>query len=256
MNKTKGFTIVEMAVVLLIVGLLLGGMMMPMTAQIRERRIDETQKALEEIREAVIGYAVSQTVPHLPCPDKTGGGGPGTANDGLEDVTAAGACVIQEGNIPWATLGVAPDDSWGHRFHYRVAAVYSNRVTAFTLTSAVTTPAANLLSVCQTSPNAASTTCAPANTTIANGLPAVFLSYGMNGRGAITTTGALIPPAPPPVFPITLNSDEYENTNSDHIFVMHPPELAAGAKGEFDDQVVWLSSNLLNSRMISAQRLP
>ncbi len=256
MKKIQGFTIIEMAVVLIIIGLLLGGLITPLSTQIRDRQIAETQKAIDEIKEALIGYAVSQTIPHLPCPDKTTAAGQGTANDGLEDVTPAGTCVTQEGNIPWATLSVAKEDSWGRRFHYSVAAVYSNRITPFSLTTPVTTPAANLLSVCQSPPNVASTTCAPANTTIASGLPAVILSYGINGRGAITNAGVQIPPAPPPVPPIVINSDEYENTNANNIFVMHSPASANASGGEFDDQVGWLSATVLNSRMIAAQRLP
>lgn len=248
MNKKKGFTgftLVEMAIVLLIVGLLLGGVMMPLIAQIQERRITETQKALDEVREALIGYAASQTTPHLPCPDKTTAAGLGTANDGLEDFNpATGICIQAEGNIPWATLGVSDVDAWGRRLHYRVDATYSNHLATapFTLTPTGT------LRVCQ------ATACA---VTIAANLPAVILSYGRNGRGAITTSGALIPAAPPPVFP-AVNSDEYENTNSDITFVMHPPAAPGSPApgGEFDDQVIWLSSNLLNSRMISAQKLP
>lgn len=259
MNKKNGFTIVEMAIVLLIIGLLLGGLMMPLTAQIRERRMNETQKALDEIREALIGYAASQTPPHLPCPDKTTAAGVGTANDGQEDVTAAGPCVTQEGNIPWVTLGTSHEDSWGRNFHYSVAAVYSNRVTPFTLASAGT------LSVCQSGQLPAALTCNPANTIIAANLPAVILSYGINGRGAITNTGTLIPAAPAPLpsppAPPAVNSDEYENTQTfplSNIFVMHPPALpnSPAPGGEFDDQVIWLSSTLLNSRMISAQKLP
>jgi prepilin-type N-terminal cleavage/methylation domain-containing protein len=44
MNRA-GFTLVEMAIVLVIVGLLLGGLLMPLSAQIEQRRIGETQKA-------------------------------------------------------------------------------------------------------------------------------------------------------------------------------------------------------------------
>jgi prepilin-type N-terminal cleavage/methylation domain-containing protein len=257
MNKKKnGFTIVEMAIVLLIVGLLLGGLMMPLTAQIRERRIIETQKSLDEIREALIGYAASQPLPHLPCPDIATVGAV-NANDGQEDFNPGGTCVVTEGNIPWVTLGVPDGDAWGRHFHYKVTPAYSNRPPApmFTLASPGT------LTVCQTGQLPSALACVPGTATIATNLPAVILSFGINGRGAVTTSGALIPlpspPLPSPPAPPSPNSGEYDNANLfNNIFVMHPPSLPGGADGEFDDQVIWLSSSLLNSRMIAAQKLP
>jgi prepilin-type N-terminal cleavage/methylation domain-containing protein len=235
-QAAAGFTLVEMAIVLVIVGLLLGGLLMPLSAQIEQRRIGETQKALDEIKEALIGYAANQIPPHLPCPDKTGGGGAGTANDGLEDFTAAtGACVTQEGNIPWATLGVADVDGWGNRIHYSVTAIHSNRLPAATFALA----SIGTLNVCTTA------ACA---TTTAAALPAIVLSYGKNGFGAINAAG-IANPAP-------TSADELANTDLNASFVSHPKTDASPAVGEFDDIVAWLSVGQLNSRMISAQRLP
>lgn len=235
-----GFTLVEMAIVLVIIGLLIGGLLMPLTAQVEQRRISETRKALDEIKEALIGYAANQTPPHLPCPDKTGAGGVGTANDGLEDVTVAtGLCVVTEGNIPWATLGVADVDGWGNRIHYSVTALYASRSPAamFALDSAGT------LSVCTTA------ACA---TTTATALPAIVLSYGKNGFGAINSAG-IANPAP-------TSADEIQNTGAvpipHAIFVSRPQTDVGSAAGEFDDIVTWLPTGQLNSRMISAQRLP
>ena len=231
-RQNTGFTLVEMAIVLVIVGLLLGGLLMPLGAQVEQRKISETQKALDDIKEALIGYAVNQTPPHLPCPDKTGGGGAGTANDGLEDVTAAtGACVAQEGNIPWATLGVADVDAWGNRIHYRVDTPFSNRSPAATFTLAST----GALRACPTAACAAST---------ATALPAIVLSYGKNGFGA-----SGIKPAP-------TSADEVENTDIDTDFVSRTPSPAGSTAGEFDDIATWLSPNTLFNRMVAAGKLP
>ncbi len=60
--KRAGFTLVEMAIVLVIVGLLLGGLLMPLSAQVEQRRIGETQKALDEIKEALVGFAIANTI--------------------------------------------------------------------------------------------------------------------------------------------------------------------------------------------------
>ena len=154
-HHSQGFTLVEMAIVLLILGLLLGGGLTVLSAQIDQQRVKDTQRILEDAKEALIGYAVNQTPPHLPCPDKTGGGGAGTANDGLEDVNVAtGVCVNPEGNLPWATLGVADIDGWGNRIRYRVTPAFSNRAPAVTLTLAMN----GVLRVCPDATCATTTT--------------------------------------------------------------------------------------------------
>jgi prepilin-type N-terminal cleavage/methylation domain-containing protein len=54
---SRGFTLTEMAVVLVIVALLIGGMIMPMSAQQDIRYVNETQATLKNIEEALLGYA-------------------------------------------------------------------------------------------------------------------------------------------------------------------------------------------------------
>lgn len=224
-TRPNGFTLVEMAVVLVIIGLLLAGLLMPLSAQVDQRRIEETRKALEEINQALIGYAVTNR--HLPCPDLTAGAG---ANDGTEDfVVATGVCTALEGNVPWATLGVAPLDAWNNRFHYRVTPAFSNHTTPFTLASPGT------LDVC-------SAAGCPGGTVVANNVPAVILSYGRNGFGAINQGGGANP-AP-------TDANEIENANANDNFV------SITETATFDDIVTWLSPNTLMNRMVSAGRLP
>jgi prepilin-type N-terminal cleavage/methylation domain-containing protein len=240
MKDNKGFTLIEMAVVLLLISLVLGGAMMGLTAQIEAKRFSDAQKGMEDIKEALIGYAIKNQ--YLPCPDKTSGGGVGTANDGQEDFNpGTGACTQQEGNIPWATLGVADVDAWAHRYHYRVTPAYSNHTTPFKLSSAGT------LSVCQTAPGGV------CSSSIALQLPVVVLSFGPNGKGAITTNGSLIPPpvAPPPGPPSSA-TDELENTDQDDLFVSRAKSTVGSTMGEFDDQVTYLSSLVLINRMTAA----
>lgn len=62
MTRPRGFTLIELAIVLVIVTILIGGLAMPLSAQIQARRIAETKKTLEEAREAIIGYAMSNSV--------------------------------------------------------------------------------------------------------------------------------------------------------------------------------------------------
>jgi len=255
MKTPSGFTLVEMAIVLVIVGLLLGGLLMPLSAQIEQRRISETQKTLEEIREALIGYAASHTSsphnrPYLPCPDITLPTPPFTPNDGIEDrypllpLTAnSGRCVSQEGNIPWATLGVSRTDSWYNRVRYRVDSNFSgqgdNQI--LTTTDGFQLTNAGALRVCTDN------TCAA---TVATQIPAVILSHGKNGYGAINNAN-LLNPAPP-----AADVSELENANGNNNFVSGTPTPAGSAMGEFDDIVSWLSPNILYNRMVAAGRLP
>src|SRR5665647_1087323 len=62
----NGFTLIEMAMVLMIVGLLLGGMLVPLSAQMDQRNVSDTQKTLSEIKEAIVGFTLANG--RLPCP--------------------------------------------------------------------------------------------------------------------------------------------------------------------------------------------
>jgi prepilin-type N-terminal cleavage/methylation domain-containing protein len=234
-----GFTLTELAIVLLIVALLIGGLLVPFTAQMDLRNYAETQKTLAEIQEALYGYAASHPAadgrPHLPCPDKMAAGGPGTPNDGQEDVVA-GACEVQEGNLPWVTLGITASDPWRNRFRYRVDPLFSSQTAGFALAM----PAS--LRVC------AQQAC---TTLLASAVPAVILSHGRNGAGGINSgTGGFN------AAPAVTDVDELENTDQDNDFVSRTQTESGAAGGEFDDLAVWLPTSILVSRMIAAGRLP
>lgn len=236
----RGFTLIEMAISLAVIVLLLGSLLVPLVTQTEQRQVGETQKALNDIKEALIGYALTQSPAHLPCPDKIGGGGAGTANDGIEDFDAAtGTCVVQDGNLPWATLGVAEADPWGNRFRYVVHSTYSNRPPSTTLLSLNPSPASNL-QVCTTS---------ACTTTLATQVPAIILSHGKNGLGAISANTGAANAAPS-------TADEIENTNLNQNLVSRVASGAGSGAGEFDDIVAWLPASILFSRLVAAGKLP
>lgn len=221
----SGFTLVEMAVVLVIVGLMLGGLLIPLSAQMDQSRVSEARKDLSEIKEALIGYAIING--HLPCPDTDG--------DGIENscgtTTSAGS---SQGNLPWATLGVQGTDPWGRHYQYRVNDAFGAAGTPFSLSTTGTTT--GILRICSDK------TCAA---TLANNVPAVIYSSGKNG--------AVQPP---------VGADELENTTDststkfDRSFVSHEFSAATATYGEFDDIVTWIAPSILMSRMVSAGKLP
>jgi prepilin-type N-terminal cleavage/methylation domain-containing protein len=158
----RGFTLTELAIVLFIVALLIGSMMLPITAQVDTRDYADSQKTLGEIRDALIGYAASRVGrPYLPCPDTDG--------DGTEQPRVGNACPAVEGDVPWNTLGVGRSDPWEHRYRYRVTAAFSDSG-GFLLTTA------GSLRICTTS------ACA---TTVATAIPAVILTKGKNNTGTV-----------------------------------------------------------------------
>src|SRR5512140_1322115 len=79
--QASGFTLVAIAVVLLILAVLLGGLLPTLSGQIEQRRISDTRKQLDEIQQAIIGFAISNG--RLPCP-ADGAIPAGQANAGLE----------------------------------------------------------------------------------------------------------------------------------------------------------------------------
>jgi len=120
--KIQGFTLIEMSVVLVIIGLLIGSFLTPLSQQVDQLKIESTEKHLEEIKSALLGFAIING--YLPCPD--------TDNDGSENATCNA-----EGDLPWADLGLNEGrrDEWGQPFRYRVDQQYTTGFPSSTTTT-------------------------------------------------------------------------------------------------------------------------
>lgn len=245
-HSTRGFTLIEIAIVLVIVGLLLGGLLMPLATQVDTRRIEETRKAIEEINEAIIGFALANG--RLPCPaDPTVA--TGAAGAGQELGGCAGAAAL--GVVPWTTLGVSETDAWGRRFTYRVTPTFADAVPSAAV-GCPTVPLNASFSLCSTGDN----TVSDGTANIANNIPAVIVSHGKNGSGAFSSSGTQLPAA--------TSADEIQNYAAPlDTFVsrtMTSAQTPCGGAGqprcEFDDVVGWLIPGILYNRMVAAGRLP
>lgn len=58
-KSQTGFTLIEMALALLIMGLVVGGGLNLMSSQMESQKLKETQAILEEAKNALIGFAVA-----------------------------------------------------------------------------------------------------------------------------------------------------------------------------------------------------
>ena len=230
-KKNLGFTLVELAIVIVIIGLLLAAFLVPLSAQQELRARVETQNLLDQSKEALIGYAVVNRF--LPCPDIK------AIPDGLESRNASGGCMSDKGTLPWNTLGIERVDAWGHYFYYRADATFSNSVTLFTISDAENASGIQI--------NGDIGALVSANSRPA----AVVLSYGLNGNGAKNT----IQTAPANQLPAPTGVDEKENTDGNLVFINHVP-ASRGSANEFDDLLVWIPPKILINRMIQAERLP
>ncbi|MBI4196059.1 MAG: type II secretion system protein [Betaproteobacteria bacterium] len=232
MKRSSGFTLVEMAVVIFIITLLLGSILVPLATQVEQKQISDTQKTLDEIREALVGFALVNG--YLPCPD--------TNDDGAEDVNAGtGRCGtvaggIATGNLPWATVGVAGTDAWSNRFRYVLNERYAWRPPAALINLS---GGGTDVRVCQAA------NCGGTGTAVV----AVIVSHGKNGYGATNSLSGTTNPSP-------TGADELENTDADREVVSRAISAPESSAGEFDDIVTSLSQYILLNRMVAAGRLP
>jgi prepilin-type N-terminal cleavage/methylation domain-containing protein len=234
-----GFTLIEMAVVLVIIGFLLGSFITTFSERIDTTRINETEKELQEIKAALKAYAYSRGgVPYLPCPDTD------VPPDGLEN-RVGGNCTafLAPGLLPWRDLGLGFGDSWDTLYGYWVNLEYA-RDTGFTL---ATSNNANSASI-RTRVNDI-----PVN--IASNAVAVIFSHGKNSLGGVSIEGINRP-----ALPAIGNGydDENENADNDAIFMARylTDEGVATAGGIFDDIVVWINAYELKAEMVEAGALP
>ena len=247
-RRDAGFSLVEMAVVLLIIGLLLGGLVMPLSSRMDNQRYQATEASLDDVREAIIGYALVNDA--LPCP--------ATPTSNGTAATTGGGCTVQHGFVPAVTLGLSGAqnndqlllDGYSNPIRYSVSSSDFDGDSNWDFTFpgemrdvqiANVTPD---LDVCTTAAGSSATACSGAATTLTATAPAVIYSMGKDWS---TFTSA----------------DQQENVGAslggydvaaDQVFVSRT--LSAATANEFDDIVTWVSPSRLYGRMVSAGRLP
>lgn len=261
----RGFTLLEMAVVMLIVAALSAATLPPLKVQIEARARRATEAELSLAIEALYGFALVHG--RLPCPDAP------TSGNGRENRLGLMACAAREGNLPHVDLGVTGHDAWGNRFRYRLSAhesVLGSRGSNFAAADdGICRGDDGDLDLCERGdieirtrgddPGSVALQ-AKFDYELADEVPAVVISHGANGYGASAQAGNARAPAP------GRNRDERENSDGDGIFYARvyaadqdacaDDRNEALALCEFDDIVRWLSPTILTHRMVSAGQLP
>jgi prepilin-type N-terminal cleavage/methylation domain-containing protein len=227
-----GFSLVELAIVLLILGILGTSAILMFNAQIEAKLYADTQRTLDQSREAVMGFALK--FGRLPCPATALSGG-------QESPTTGGVCTIDlasstPGFLPAVTLGLGPTDvngflldAWANPIRYAVTKSNGNAFTTTNMMKTTGFPTLNPdLIVCITRIGATGPVCGSGRDDV--NTPVVIFSPGKSFQAVGARPG-----------------DETENLNSGNkVFVSHEPG------DQFDDLVIWLSPNILYNRLIAA----
>ncbi|OGT70423.1 MAG: hypothetical protein A3I78_04445 [Gammaproteobacteria bacterium RIFCSPLOWO2_02_FULL_56_15] len=268
-NPESGFTLIELAMVLFIIALLLGGLLSPLSTRMEMANRTRTQDSLGDIKESLLGYAVIHG--RLPCPDCPDGNvgtcsavAAANRNDGIEDLSGtppARVCQAQTGNIPWVDLGVTESDAWGRHFSYTVSAEFS-RESQDGSPPPCGAPAINVsFELCSEGDldiySAYASPYVPPPT-VAEKVPAVVISHGKDMYESDQTDAQVENYDRSPVNPDT-GSDILGSYNapdySDGIFVYADYSLTDGEIA-FDDLMIWISPAILYNRMILSGKLP
>jgi prepilin-type N-terminal cleavage/methylation domain-containing protein len=117
-----GFSLVEVAVVLVVIGVLSAGAIRLLVVQRAQADIQATRTALEDAKESLFAYA--QVNRGLPCAAPDGDG-----NAAISCTTTAGI----RGLLPWRTLGLSPTqgtDANGLPLHYVVTQAFTVKLNA------------------------------------------------------------------------------------------------------------------------------
>jgi len=242
-----GFSLIELAIVLFIVALMLGGMLLPLAGQQDIRNYGDTQKTLVEARDALFGFAMAND--RLPCPASS-------TSNGAEDPVGGGACNHPyDGFYPAATIGLAPIDvqgylldGWGgesdNRVRYAISTANSNAFSTASgmKTTGITTLAPDL-KICNTgvgmvNPGVPATAACAASASLATDAVAVIYSLGKNAGSAGAGTEE------------NHNPNPRSTLTADRAFVNAPQGTA------FDDQIIWMPKSTLFNHMVAAGRLP
>lgn len=251
----RGFTLIEIAIVLLIVSILLGYAVAMFPKQQELKQYRHVEREMDMILEELVAYA--QVNGRLPCPDTVADSGlpANAAYDGAEDINPAGTgCEAYFGFLPARTLGINGKytangtlaDPWGSGYGYAVSNADFTGDGVIDLVNGdgirdegIENVAPDLVVCDDSAALGFDLTCvdAASNQVVGN-VAAVIVSLG---KDATLPASSNIQAE---------NTDSFDNGVTDKVYIF------SARRDDYDDVVKWLSTNLLFSKMIEADRLP
>lgn len=109
--KQTGFSLLEMALALLLVGILIQSSLSILSQNQQRQTYKKTEQQLQTIKQALLSYI--QINQFLPCPD--------TNRNGRENREADGQCSAHQGAFPYLEFGgIGQQDEFGNAFFYAI----------------------------------------------------------------------------------------------------------------------------------------
>lgn len=252
----QGFTLIEIAIVIMIIGLIVGTLIPTWLSQTANQRIANTKTGGDTIKSTLISFISRNN--RLPCP-ANGALPVGDPNYGRETTppgTCTGAIVAGStvrGIVPWVSLGLSEptaSDAYLRRFSYQVTTSQTNLVATTlpgmrgTITIHGAAPIQLGLAPTGNQVNACSTTAGDNSCNIASVV--AILSHGENGFGAFLPSGAVMPAA--------TAAREAENADDDANLVR--ADYSNNPTDPFDDILLALTPDELIAGLIQAGNVP
>jgi len=200
----RGFTLIEISVVISIIALVLYGSMTTLVVSVQQAQYNSTVATMDAIEKALLNYSVA--FGRIPCPSSltttitspnygVEAANPGSCTGGSPAANSTGSGVA-EGGVPVRALRL-PDsfmyDAWGHCFRYAVN-------TTYTPTSALTPTSTSDITINDASGVSGSRSTAAIY---------AIISHGANGHGGYSSGGVIFNAG-------STNADELTNCNCDH----------------------------------------
>ncbi|MCP4701548.1 MAG: prepilin-type N-terminal cleavage/methylation domain-containing protein [Gammaproteobacteria bacterium] len=285
MKHKRGFTLIEMAMVLVIMALLVGSLLPPLVTRKEAADRQGAKEVLEQIKEALIGYYLVNR--RLPCPASG-------SSFGGEDPTAPadGICSSQHGFVPSQTLGFSGRinedglllDPWNNPYRYSVSNsdrtptapnaacdTDNDSIWEYTTAGAISSsspPAGvpinclnNNLGICDDGTNAATCGSSRLTNTAPDAVPAVIFSMGKNwaqtsvvsSAHELENVGTTVTGSVTGLSYLIPNDMQFVSRK---YYSADETATVAQRTRRFDDIVTWISPNVLYNKMISTGIYP
>ncbi|MDX2225060.1 MAG: prepilin-type N-terminal cleavage/methylation domain-containing protein [Rhodospirillaceae bacterium] len=244
-RRAAGFTLIEIAIVLVVIGLLLSGGLLAISPVVQQSKVTETKAKIASVESALVAYAIANGC--LPCPAQTnialGAANAGVATDdapytaGCANAACLGAgTATVKGVVPWVNLGLSESDAsdaFGNRLTYGVSLDLTQANDAERVGS--TYPTGDF-TVRETT---GGTTVATAGAF--SGAAYVVISHGPDGALAINSAGN----QKPDQHGQGAGDPQFDNAAVGNNLAWHGPQNTVTGVDYFDDIVVYRSASSL-----------